>query len=240
MNIIQLITERQNDPTHAKIPTIAFLGDSVTHGCFDLYPNESGGFLPVFDQNAVYHSNLSKLLHLLYPTVSINIVNAGINGNRAVLGLERLERDVLAYHPDLTVVDFGLNDVHRGEDGLTQYRESLSAIFQKLKASGSEVILMTPNMMNTKKSGRITMEILQKTAEKTMTLQNDGTFDAYVNAAREAAAEQDVPVCDVYAKWQCLYRNGVRTDDLLSNQINHPTREMHWLFAYSLLETMMT
>ena len=35
-----------------------------------------------------------------------------------------------------------------------------------------------------------------------------------------------------------LEQNGVDTTILLANRINHPTREMNWLFAVSLLETM--
>ena len=32
---------------------------------------------------------------------------------------------------------------------------------------------------------------------------------------------------------------GVDTTELLSNYINHPKREMHWLFASSLVDAMM-
>ena len=35
-----------------------------------------------------------------------------------------------------------------------------------------------------------------------------------------------------------MYECGVDVTELLSNKINHPTREMNWLFAYSLVETM--
>ena len=46
-------------------------------------------------------------------------------------------------------------------------------------------------------------------------------------------------MCDCYAKWKLLSQNGVDTTALLANGINHPSREMAWMFAYSLLETMM-
>jgi hypothetical protein len=36
-----------------------------------------------------------------------------------------------------------------------------------------------------------------------------------------------------------MAQNGVDTTELLSNKINHPIREMNWLFAYSLVEEMM-
>ena len=72
-----------------------------------------------------------------------------------------------------------------------------------------------------------------------MDIQNNGTLDAYFDAAREAASECGVKVCDVYAKWKKMAEYGIDTTALLSNDVNHPTRGMNWLFAHSLVETMM-
>ena len=54
-----------------------------------------------------------------------------------------------------------------------------------------------------------------------------------------APSSSTAAVCDCYAKWKLLSQNGVDTTALLANGINHPSREMAWMFAYSLLETMM-
>ena len=239
MKIINLIAERQNNPASAKIPTLAFLGDSVTDGCFELKPAEENRIDPIWDKENVYHNDLCKLLHLLYPTVSLNIINAGINGTSSVSGNERLEKDVLAYHPDLTVVCFGLNDVHWGAEKVGLYHDTLATIFQRLKVSGSEVIYMTPNMMNTWVSPQLTDPRLVKIATDCMNYQKDGVFDAYLEAGKAAARENGVVICDVNAKWKQLQACGVRVTDLLCNHINHPSRELHWLFATSLLEAMM-
>jgi len=237
---MKLIAERQKDLYVGKIPTIAFLGDSVTHGCFELHLGENNRIDPVYDREHVYHRYLMQILSEMYPSVPINAVNAGINGDGTVGGLARLERDVLSHHPDLTVVCFGLNDVHRGVDGVECYRENLMKIFQQIKASGSEVIFMTANMMNTYVSDRLESEFLRGIAERTMKLQNEGVFDFYFEAAKSAANICGVAVCDVYAKWKQMQRNGVDITEMLSNYINHPTRSMHWLFAHSLVETMMS
>jgi len=66
----------------------------------------------------------------------------------------------------------------------------------------------------------------------------DGVFEHYMEAARTAAKETGAVLCDVYAKWMAMYRGGVDITDLLSNYLNHPTREMHRLFASSLLDTL--
>lgn len=235
MKIIELIAAKQKDLRNNKIPTIAFLGDSVTHGVFEIYPRPDGSFDPEFDRGAVYHNKVARILSMLYPSVGINIVNAGINGDRAPRALERLERDVLSHRPDLTVVCLGLNDAAETAE---EYGAALASIFEKLKSAGSEVIFMTPNMKNTAVHNRID-PALREPATTTMESQNSGDFDTYINAARAAAAKCNVRVCDVYAKWKLMEQNGVDVTSLLSNYINHPTREMHWLFAYSLVETMM-
>ena len=65
-----------------------------------------------------------KIFSVLFPNVPLNIINAGISGNNSTDGLNRLERDVIAYKPDLTVVCFGLNDNWKGADGIEASKEA--------------------------------------------------------------------------------------------------------------------
>lgn len=81
-----------------------------------------------------YHEKVKKILGMLYPTVPVTMVNAGIGGDSAPCGLKRMDRDVLSYQPDL-VVCYGLNDAMGGEDGVQAYTEALQQIFQKIKAA---------------------------------------------------------------------------------------------------------
>ena len=237
MKIIEKIAKKAQDADNPR-PTIAFLGDSVTEGCFELIPKNSEGFNNVFDGESVYHKKVAEILGVLFPNVLLNIINAGIAGTGAPYGLSRLERDVISKNPDLTVVCFGLNDCGKEDEGLSEYIDSLREIFRRLKAAGSEVIFMTPCMMAASVSETIHpsfIELAGKLAER----QNRGVLDRYMDAARALCAEEDVPVCDVYAKWKRMAELGVDTTELLSNKLNHPTRELHKLFAYSLVETMM-
>lgn len=71
-----------------------------------------------------------------------------------------------------------------------------------------------------------------------MELQNNNVLERYLELG-EKAEECDVCICDVYDKWKTLQKNGVNVTELLSNKINRPTCQMNWLFAYSLIETMM-
>ena len=169
----------------------------------------------------------------------VKIINAGISGGNAVHGLERLERDVLRHQPDLTVVCFGLNDSGNGVEGISKYMDALEGIFAKLKEAGSEIIFMTPNMMNTYVSVSLTDVYIREVAERIGQTQLDGTLDKYLEAAIAVCEKCGVKVCDCYAKWKRLQKNGVDTTSLLANYINHPTREMNWLFAVSLIDAIL-
>ena len=239
MNIIKLMAEKSKKPNEVKIPTIAFLGDSVTQGCFELYMKAENVYETEFDSEYAYHNCLKKIFSVLFPNVPLNIINAGISGNNSTDGLNRLERDVIAYKPDLTVVCFGLNDNWKGADGIEEYKNNLKTIFTKLKESGSEVICMTANMMCDYVNYRLDRPEFKEIAEGTAKQQNDGRADMYFSAAKEVAAECGVKICDVYSKLKRMNELGIDTTELLSNYINHPKREMHWLFASSLVDAMM-
>ena len=221
--------------------TIGFLGDSVTNGCFEVYPamtdHGEDGFDVVFDPENGYPAIFRRMLTLLYPKAQINIVNAGISGDSAPGGLARMDRDLLAYHPDLTVVCYGLNDSGHGDAGIPIYRDALTAIIRRLQEVGSEVILMTPQPICTRVHSQLRGEALRELAAKLAAASSEGVFDRYMQAARAAAKDTGIPLCDVYAKWMAMYQNGVDITDLLANYLNHPIRRMHHLFASSLMDT---
>ena len=101
------------------------------------------------------------------------------------------------------------------------------------------MIYMTPNMMNTRVDRDALKEpVLLQLAERCMKIQAEGVLDAYIEEGKRAACRCGVPVCDVYAKWKALHRQGADTTGLLANRMNHPSRKMNWIFAWSLVETM--
>lgn len=238
MEIIKKITEKGQRPLETKAPTIAFFGDSVTQGCFELYEKPGRQLGTVCDAKNVYHNRVKEILAYLYPDAPINIINAGISGDNATEALKRIERDILCYKPDLTVVCFGLNDSYFGMDNLENYCNSLISIFDQIKNTGSEIIFMTPNMMNTTISAGISPAFATGNAEGTMRIQNEGIFDRFLDEAKAICEAKGISVCDCYGKWKLLSESGVNVTELLSNKINHPTREMHWLFAGMLVNTM--
>ncbi|MBO7217304.1 MAG: GDSL family lipase, partial [Clostridia bacterium] len=145
----------------------------------------------------------------------------------------------LIHKPDLIVVCFGLNDANDEVEGLSEYTNNLKELLGKIKASGTEVIFMTPNMMNTYTDCSVTDPVAVKLAQMFARKQKDGYFDSFIDSAREICREEGVPVADCYAIWKQMYECGADTTRLLSNRLNHPTRDMHWLFAWEIVKTIL-
>ena len=234
MSILQRLLQKHTE----KEIVLAFLGDSVTQGCFELYKNEEGKICTVTKPDHAFSQLLLTRLRALYPAVPFQVVNAGISGDRAPHGAKRLARDVLSHRPDLTVVCYGLNDCNAEEDGVEKYVAALEHIFTALKKSGSEVIFMTPNRMNDYVSPALTDPDMREIAAKKAALQNGGYLTKYIENATTLARKMNIPVCDCYARWCEMHESGTDTTAQLSNLINHPTREGHALFAKELLRTL--
>lgn len=236
MRILEKFQTRENNLL-ADLPVIAFLGDSVTQGCFEVYFREDGNLDTIFESEHSYPRLLAKRLASLYPRVPAIMINAGISGDSAVGGWKRLEKDILSHKPDLTIVSFGLNDCMEGN--LVAYKEHLNKIFLSLKENGSEVIFLTENMMNTRLHESITNEKIKNIAKIAMEKQNNGEMESFVNTAKQVSKKCGVVVCDCYEIWKNMSNNGVDITSLLSNKINHPTREMYQLFADELLKVLL-
>ncbi len=205
------------------INIVAF-GDSVTHGA--LGDGE-------INYETVYWNRLRRKLNAVRNYVPVNVINAGIGGVTAHMSLARMERDVFSHHPDLVIICFGLNDVNRP---LEEYTGALAAMFDACNERGVSALFMTPNMLNTYVT-EDTPENLRGYAAQTAAYQNDGTMDAYMQAACRTAQERGIAVCDCYALW----KQRSRTEDTtkwLANGINHPRAEMHELFAEALFRQL--
>ena len=209
---------------HGPITIVAF-GDSVTHG------SVGAGEM---DYETVYWNRLRRKLNEVRDTIPVNVINAGIGGTTAARSVARLESQVLCHRPDLVIVCFGLNDIN---GTLEAYLDALRVIFERCRESGTQVIFMTPNMLNTRVDER-TEARFAAYAVKTADMQNGGKMDLYMESACALAREMGIAVCDCYARWREMSRTQDITN-LLANYINHPTREMHELFAQSLFEMIM-
>jgi lysophospholipase L1-like esterase len=113
---------------------ILFFGDSITQMGVD-----KGGYIDIIKQELIKKGVAENY----------EIIGAGIGGNKIYDLFLRMEKDVLAQHPDVVVIWVGVNDVwHKSSHGTgTDYDKFglfYDAVVKKLQAQGIKVILVTP------------------------------------------------------------------------------------------------
>jgi lysophospholipase L1-like esterase len=109
--------------------TIVAVGSSSTEGAGASAPGLS------------YPSRLAAELRKRFPAIDIRVINRGKGGEDVAEELARLGRDVIAEHPELVIWQVGTNAVLRRDD-LSTDRELIERGVERLKASGSDVVLM--------------------------------------------------------------------------------------------------
>lgn len=219
----KLFMDREGLEKNGPITIVAF-GDSITHGAL-----RDG-----MNYESVYWNRLRKKLLDVRSYVPINVINAGIEGITASESVARMEKQVFCHEPDLVIVCFGLNDVN---GDLKDYLEALEIIFEKCQYHETDVIFLTPNMMNTYVAEDTPEEHLAYAA-MTAEYQNNGKMDMFINEAVKLADKKQIPVCNCYAEWKKIAETE-DTTQLLINRINHPIPQMHELFAERLFEMII-
>ena len=177
----KIMLDRDGLCQHGPINIVVF-GDSVSHGAINGY----------IDYENVYWNRLKMSLNRFRDYVPVNVINSSIGGMTAQRSISRMERDVISHSPDLIIVCFGLNDVN---GTLESYLSSLETIFARCLETESDVIFMTPNMLNTSVASDTPTQYYDY-AKKTAEMQNGGRMDEYIYAAIELAKRMGVLVCD--------------------------------------------
>ena len=113
---------------------VVFFGDSITEAGVN-----KGGYIDLLNQE-IAKKGLSDQYEL---------VGAGVSGNKVYDLYLRLEKDVLAQHPDVVVIWVGVNDVwHKADFGtgtdLDKYGKFYDAVVKKIQATGAKVVVATP------------------------------------------------------------------------------------------------
>jgi acyl-CoA thioesterase-1 len=109
----------------AAVPTVVFLGDSLTAG----YRLGEGQAWPALLAERFAAEGLP-----------FRAVNAGVSGDTSAGGLARLDW-VLRAEPDVVVVELGANDALRGQD-LASTEANLRQILDRLQGEGAAVLLV--------------------------------------------------------------------------------------------------
>ena len=151
---------------------ILFFGDSITQA--GVSPN---GYIVKMD-SIIKQSHLSD---------SIELVGAGIGGNKVYDLYLRMEDDVMKQHPDVVMIYVGINDVwHKAGAGTgtdaDKFEKFYRAIIKKLQEKNIKVIVCTPSVIGERNDN---------------SNQQDGDLNNYSNIIRTIAKDMSLPVCDL-------------------------------------------
>ena len=186
---------------------IVAFGDSITAGA------------DVSGQDLVYWRRWTDALQAKYPRAVITAVDGATGGDTTTRGLERLKAKVLEASPDLVLVAFGMNDHNRRGVPPEVFERQLAEIIARIRAATpAEVVLVSafpPNPRWVHGSGRMA---------------------AYAEATARAATAAGCAYADVFSNWQAFAARK-RPEDLLANNINHPSDFGHWIY-FRVLEEM--
>jgi acyl-CoA thioesterase-1 len=185
---------------------IVCFGDSITGAYY-----HTGG-------ERAWCDMLGLALQRVYPQARLEMVNAGVSGNTTAAGLARMEKDVIARHPHLVVVMFGMNDVARLP--LDDFTANLTTIIRRSHAAGAAVILCTPNAVY-ENPGR-PMAKLAELSER----------------VKKLAKEQNLPVADCFAETAALKERDLLTWMLGMSDEIHPNMNGHRIVAEVAAHTL--
>jgi lysophospholipase L1-like esterase len=160
-------------PPLKKGEKIVFLGDSIT----------AGGVSP-----KGYVTLVKNALNDKHKDLSIEVIGAGVSGNKVPDLQKRLEKDVLMKKPTLVVIYIGINDVWHGENDPARgtpkdrFEAGMLDVVNKIKEAGGRVVICTPTVIGEKKPG---------------TNKLDQLLDDYSDISRKVAKDTNSPLCDL-------------------------------------------
>jgi lysophospholipase L1-like esterase len=196
---------------------IVFLGDSITQA----------GVGP-----KGYVTLIKQQLQGKHKDLGIEIIGAGISGNKVPDLQKRLEKDVLARKPSIVFIYIGINDVWHGQDdpakgtSKDKFEEGLKEILGKIKKAGARAILCTPTVIGEKNDG---------------SNKNDKKLDEYAAISRKVAKEQHVPLCDlrkVFIDYLKKHNPENKTQGILTTDTVHLNEAGNKVVAHAMLHML--
>jgi acyl-CoA thioesterase I len=203
---------------------IVTIGDSITEA--GKYP---GGYVWL----------LQRYLNALDPDRKIEIINAGISGNKATDMQARFQKDVIDKKPDLVMINVGVNDVwHAFFDfqnqqfypqgnlptgvPLAEYREKLTQMVEAAKAAGIRVVLLSPTPIR---------EVLDGPENRRL--------QEYIAVMREIGLQNNCLFIDLNAPFRevigTFQKHAGKTLNLLAADGVHPNPSGYRIMAFTIL-----
>lgn len=204
---VQHMTLRSSD-------RIVFLGDSITEQ--GVQPNG-------------YVTLIKDTLSNRHP--GIQVIGAGVSGNKVTQLQERLDHDVISEQPSVVVIYIGINDVwHFVLNGngtpKDKYEAGLRDIITRVRAGDARVILCTPSVIGEKHHGENSL---------------DAQLDEYSDISRRVAKELGVSVCDLrnaFISYLGTHNPDDKDRGILTVDSVHLNDEGNRLVAATILENL--
>lgn len=187
--------------------SISLCGDSIGAGADT---NREGIFLNYLDEALED-----------YYDIEIDSENLSIGGRSRDLLIEKLD-DIIVEHPDVLLIEFGMND-HCGADASSEervqsYKNDIEQCIVKLKENDIDVILVGFFQQN------ITWDV-----------ENTDATLLYNKALKDIAERNHVYFADVYSLFERLGNIKPLSQDVMADFIHHPTEWGHKLYFASIL-----
>lgn len=194
---------------------IVFFGDSIT----EMGMGPKG-----------YITLIKDSLARLYP--SIQVIGAGISGNKVTDLQQRVDRDVIAKKPTLVFIYIGINDVWHailpGHTGTSRdaYENGLKEVIGKIKAANAHVVLCTPTVIGERWD---------------RTNQLDLQLDEYAAISRRVAQATGSTLCDLrlaFIKYLATHNPVNKESGVLTTDTVHMNDDGNRLIATEMLKSL--
>lgn len=173
---------------------------------------------------------------------TLELIDAGVSSNTTDLARDRLWWDVVRHRPDVTIVQFGINDALIGVRAdppartprvpLERYEANLRHFVETLNGWGSRVVLLTPNPLAWHEYTRSNYGAPPYDVDHVRGM--NVVQDAYADAVRRLATETGTPLVDVQRLFERIEASGgPRIEELLMDGV-HPNDRAHRLIADAL------
>jgi len=150
---------------------VVFLGDSITQAGAG-----PGG----------YATLVREALDKEHKDLEVEVIGAGISGNKVPDLEKRLDKDVLAKKPSVVVIYIGINDVWHSQNGngtpKDAYEKGLRSLISRIREAGARPVLCTASVIGEKTDGSNPL---------------DKMLDEYCAISRDVAKETKTQLIDL-------------------------------------------
>lgn len=110
---------------------LGFIGGSITQGCS-----------PTIPENA-YVERVTNWFKNRFPNLEVERINAGVGATGSLIGVHRVDRDIIVHKPDIVFVEFAANDVSPKNNTNLSYESLIRKLVTKLPDAAIVEIFMT-------------------------------------------------------------------------------------------------